>query len=235
MIRIAIALLAAVVPLAAADFWEEKKFHEWSDKQVKRMLEDSPWARPVAVRAEGGGGMRRGGGGRGGGVDMSDASESAGRSRGGGRNAEPPEAPPSITVYVRWHTALPIRQAVARMRFKDEVQTSAEAKKMLERKEERYVVGVAGLPAQVVGRAAADIKDRVRLRLKNKPEIPAQQVEIDRQQGRVNLYCFFPKGQGGAPVIEAADGEVEVLLQLQQKISRKFKLKDMMYEGKLEM
>lgn len=232
MTRVAIAILTALVPLAAADFWEEKKFHEWSDKQVKRMLEDSPWARPVAVRADSGG--MRGRGGRGGGVDMSDATQSSARQRGGG-NAQPPEAPPAITVFIRWHTAQPIKQAVARMRFKDEAHTSAEAKKMLERQEDRYVVGVAGLPAQVVGRAAAELKGRVRLRIKNKPDIPAQDVQMDRQQGRVNLYCFFPKGQGGAPVIDVADGEVEVLLELQQKISRKFKLKDMTYAGKLEI
>ena len=35
----------AGVALAAADFWEEKDFTAWSDKEVEKMLTDSPWAK----------------------------------------------------------------------------------------------------------------------------------------------------------------------------------------------
>ena len=41
-------LLACAV-LAAADFWEEKEFTSWSDKDVEKMMSNSPWAKPLTV------------------------------------------------------------------------------------------------------------------------------------------------------------------------------------------
>ncbi len=60
----------AAVALLAADFWQTKKFTDWTDKEVQKILKDSPWARPVEVRLGGGGGglgEAGGGGGPGGG------------------------------------------------------------------------------------------------------------------------------------------------------------------------
>jgi hypothetical protein len=46
----------------------------------------------------------------------------------------------------------------------------------------------------------------------------------------------FPRLQPGAHEIKLEDEEVEVFLQLEAgKISRKFKLKDMVVDGKLEL
>ena len=41
--------LVAGVALVAADFWEEQSFTEWSDKDVQKMLADSPWAQQVRI------------------------------------------------------------------------------------------------------------------------------------------------------------------------------------------
>jgi hypothetical protein len=58
--------------VSGADFWKEKQASEWSSKDVKRMLTNSPWAKEVTLETGGampGGGMgglgggRRGGGG----------------------------------------------------------------------------------------------------------------------------------------------------------------------------
>ena len=35
--------------LAAAEFWETKHFTTWSDKEVEKILTDSPWSREVGV------------------------------------------------------------------------------------------------------------------------------------------------------------------------------------------
>ena len=58
--------IVACAALAAADFWEEKDFTAWSDKEVEKMLTDSPWSRNLTVALRGpagGGGGRRGGAG----------------------------------------------------------------------------------------------------------------------------------------------------------------------------
>ena len=39
--------------LAAADFWDEKDFTMWSDKEVEKMLSDSPWSRRVTIAIRG--------------------------------------------------------------------------------------------------------------------------------------------------------------------------------------
>ena len=122
------------------------------------------------------------------------------------------------------------------MRFGAEAGTSAEAAKLLARQEDRYVLGVAGLPAGLLQDDAAAVKKGIVLKLKNKPPIPVADVQGERKGNRVNLFLIFPKGQDGSPLIEASDGEVEVEIRLEsERISRKFKLKDMMFGGKLEI
>ena len=56
-------LLAAGTLLQAEDFWEKKKYAEWTDKEVRQMLTNSPWARRVEIPL---GSAMSGGGGRGG-------------------------------------------------------------------------------------------------------------------------------------------------------------------------
>jgi hypothetical protein len=144
--------------LEAADFWEKKKFSQWSPKEVQKILRDSPWARPVQVHLQGpsvggAGGRGRRGGGRSTDVSAESGggfgSEGSGMPRGGG-GMEGMSSPPTATVIVRWHSALPVKQAVARARFGDEAGTSPEAAQMLARDQDRYVIGVIGVPMQAV-------------------------------------------------------------------------------------
>lgn len=238
----------AAVALLAADFWQTKKFTDWSDKEVQRMLKDSPWARPVEVRLGGGLGMggmggRGGRGGRGGGGGLPSAEmggggleEGGGGGRGGGGGMGGIEAPPTQTVIVRWHTALPIKQAVARARYGAEVSTSPEAAKMLARQETHYVVGVIGLPMAMAKMNPARMKSNALLKIKGRPPIEAEAVQAAPDQRGANLYLFFPKSQPGSHVIALEDNEVEVSMKLgSTEIKRKFKLKDMVFEGKLEI
>jgi hypothetical protein len=44
MVTIAAAWAAMVVVASAADVWDTKPFTEWSDKEVEKLLTDSPWA-----------------------------------------------------------------------------------------------------------------------------------------------------------------------------------------------
>src|ERR1041385_1924400 len=90
--------------LWAADFWASKPFTEWSDNEVKKILQDSPWTGKVTIRmggvvppplGGGGGGPR--GGPQGDGGDAG-ASGGAGGFGGGGE----------VTATLVWQTALPI-------------------------------------------------------------------------------------------------------------------------------
>ena len=146
------------------------------------------------------------------------------------------QAPPTVTAIVRWHTALPIKQAAARSRYGDEAATSPDAAKMLARQEQQYVVGIAGLPGRLVRGKPEQLRSSAFLKVKGQPPLQAADVKGDREQDRANLYLFFPRGQAGSHVITLDDQEVEVLLKLPSlEIKRKFRLKEMVYEGKLEI
>ena len=240
-------LSLGVATLWAADFWQKTKFTEWSDKDAQKMLKDSPWARPVEVRlgggAGGGGGSKGGGrGGRGGGGEMSaapSASDDFGGGGGGGRGGGGggggmQESAPGQVLIVRWHTAMPVRQAVARMRFGKEAGTSPEAAKLLQPEEKRYVVGIAGLPPQLVMRMKpAELKSRATLKLKGKDAIQALDVLADKGERGANLYLIFSRPDNP---ITLEDGDVEVVLKLASvEIKHRFRLKDMVFEGKLEL
>ena len=114
--------LIACVPLMAIDFWEAKDFTAWSDKEVRKMLSDSPWSREVVIltpdlslasRVGGltggvvGNGGRAGRAAGGGGV----AGDGAGNLGGGSFLASPHRTP----LVVRWASAQPVKQALARL------------------------------------------------------------------------------------------------------------------------
>ena len=241
-------LSLGVATLWAADFWQKTKFTEWSDKDAQKMLKDSPWARPVEIHLGGAGGGSKGGGrgGRGGGGgDMSaapSASEDLGGGgggggrggRGGGGGGSMQESTPGQILIVCWHTAMPVRQAVARMRFGKEAGTSPEAAKLLQPEQKRYVVGIAGLPPQLVMRMKpAELKSRAMLKLKGKDPIQAIDVLADKGERGANVYLVFSRTDNP---ITLEDNDVEVILKLASvEIKRRFRLKDMVFEGKLEL
>ena len=236
--------------LWAAGFWEKKKFSEWSDKEVEKIMKDSPWSHTVEIpmgggggRGSGGGGGRGGGGrrgGGGGGANISDASNSGGGGGGdiGGGGGGGGElggggggGVQTMSLVVRWHSAMPVKQAVARLRFGAEAATAAEAAKVLAPDNTAYVVGVGPMPMAML-RDPAAFKSSATISVKGKDPIPAAEVKGDRQGNMVNLYVFFPRAQA----ITVEDGEVEFAAKLNTtSIKRKFKLKEMMFDGKLEL
>ncbi len=239
-------LCAGAIALLAADFWEKKQFTEWSEREVQKMLRDSPWARTVevALPAPGGGGgggrMGRGGGGipsaaSGGGFGGGgEEGGGGGMGRmGGGEGA----SRPTMSVVVRWHSALPIKQAVAKVRFGAEAATAPDATKMLGREETRHIIGVIGLPLAVLRGQPDQLKSSAVLKIRDQEPIQPEHVQGDKgEPNRANLYLFFPREADGKPLIDLEDKEVELIVKAGPvEVKRKFRLRDMVYNGKLEI
>ncbi len=253
---VSLAFLSSV--LFAADFWQKKKFSEWDEKETAKLLNDSPWAKSFSVYLKGfearggrGGGMdsgmgggggrgggRRGGGGGGGG-GFSAESQGGGEGGGGGDmggGGGGPAVSSGIPVVMRWLTSLPIRQVNARLKFGPEAGTSKEAADLLAKPQQFYIVGISGIPAKAITVNPEELKNLAELRLKNLPPIKPSNVQVEAQRATAILYLVFPRMQEGAHQIVVADDEAEVFLQIEAgKISRKFKLKDMVFDGKLEL
>ena len=106
-----------------------------------------------------------------------------GRGRGNEGKMEAREQTPPTEIVLRWLSALPLKQAIARANFGEKAETAPQAVKSLSRQEDRYVVGVFYLPALVLQGKAADAKAGCTLKVKGKPEIQAESVVPDTQAG----------------------------------------------------
>jgi hypothetical protein len=228
-------LFAAVFVFAfsvmAADFWT-KPSTEWGDKDLQKMITNSPWAHSFTAGGSAGGGgdpgapgpMSERGGGRGGGGG-------GGGAPGGG--PPPGGGGPSATIIARWQTALPVKQAFVRIKFGAEAATSPDAKKILEREETTYAIVLSGPFASLMRAGSPEtvkkgIIDATSLSAKGKDAGKPTDVEI----GQKDMLFTFAR----TAAFTVDDKEVEFDTKLGEiALKYKFKLKDMVYNGKLEM
>ncbi|MCX7604178.1 MAG: hypothetical protein N2036_08890 [Bryobacteraceae bacterium] len=284
--RTLLASLAAALPLPlrAADPWT-KPPGEWTEKDIQRILTDSPWAKQVSITLSsgmpmGGGGGRRGG--RGGapmGGGMADASVGGGSDPGmGGMGGRPGMGEgmggtmaPSITFQIRWQSAKPIKLATVRARMGAEADSSPQAREFVEREEPDYVIAVIGppmgppegemRPGGMGGPAPggepkpepgkggpagggrerrggdpeqwmAALKENTWLAWKEHEKLHPSSVTLPPGGPRGVLIFRFPKDHP----IELEDREVEFCMRRgPMEVKKKFRLKDMVYEGKLSL
>jgi hypothetical protein len=221
--------------LMAADFWQ-KPYTEWSDKDTAKMMTDSPWAKSVIVSMGGPGGaggpdLAPGGGGGFGGH---------GGPQGGGGSEYGPgaqgSAAPSFEVVARWQSALPIRQAFVRLKFGAEADKSAEAGKVLEQRERPYEIVLSGPMGMFLGGkpgdAAKALSEVSSLSSRRTGAIQPIQIEVGKPGKTMDVVFAFPRSMP----FTVEDKEVELTTKLgTSSLKYKFKLKDMVVNGKLEM
>lgn len=234
--------------LWAADFWE-KPFTDWSDKELRRVLTNSPWARQTntvmtnarpnlppadspASGFPGGDGslIREPNFGRAGGT-------------GSGPTTTLPETPfeQGLPVLIRWQTALPIRQAQMRGKYGKEAATAPGAKKILDQDPTVYVISVTGIPGSLVNLGGAEtakrsIQDQTTLTARGKPALHPNAVEFvhsgDNSGDNVDVLLAFPKTSPFTP----ADQEIDFASRIGTfDVKYKFRVKDMVVHGKLEL
>lgn len=241
--KLPVLLFLCALCMWAADFWNTKPFTDWNEKEVQKVLTDSPWVGkvtmggggpPPAVVGGGGGGGRgggRGGGGGGGpqGGDSGGPDSGAGPGGGGFGGGE-------ATVTLIWQTALPIKQALVKRRFAEQAGTSPEGKALLDRVEQFYVLTLSGVPANLLGAAQGDKKagllDMTMLSVAGKPPLKAVDVQVSSGRGGGTVSFLFPKTTTFTP--EEKDLEFTSKFD-KTTIKHKFKLKDMVFNGKVEL
>jgi len=238
-------LLGLAIGVCAADFWLTKPYTEWSDKDIQKLETNSPWSKQVPLSLSGPGGgpdtgrARRGGSGSGGDLDSPMGSGGTG---GGGRG-NPQEAGggaipgggASSSVTVSWRSALAFREAVAKEKFGAEAATSADAKKIIEDEPKFYLVMISGLPGRALhsnDKMKESLLQSTSLIVKGKDPIQATDVQTGGNEQRPVVLFVFPKT---AP-LSVDDKDVEFSTKLGTIVVRqKFHLKDMMFNGKLDL
>ena len=226
--------------LAADRKWASKDYTEWSAAETERVLADSPWvkraqasygttdedARAYPVKAPG---PREAGlGGRG--VSDGNWDGGVGRMQTGGD--------PKLPVTVRWDSALPIREAL----LKSHAAEAGETPNTLSKPEKYYIVAVIGLAAArkvssenaerdqfEMTRTRQGLLNQSRLLRRDKKAIVPEDARIDESG---NVRVFFPK----TDAITLEDKEVVFGTAFGSiRVSQRFRLKDMVYKGKLEL
>lgn len=200
--------------LVAADFWVDKPFLEWSDKDVQKMTTDSPWAATVGVALP---------------PPPPRPTDDVG-GRGGGRGDGFGADPTRVRVTVSWRSALPMKQAVVRSAVGQGGTPTDEQNTFLAAAEQFYVVALIGLPPQY-SMVGPNTEFEATLERKDQADI----VAVDRvsQRGTTGpiLLLAFPRG-----AITADDREVELVVKIDRlTVKRKFKLADMMFDGQLAL
>lgn len=140
---------------------------------------------------------------------------------------------PSAVFQFRILSALPVKQAIARVRFGHEV-TSPDAVRLLSRQETAYIVGITGVPARMLeGADAASLKNTTQLKVRNRPAAYPRDLQLQKNGPMVDVYVFFSRED---TPIAVEDKEFQVIFKIpNREIKRTFKLKDMVYNGKLEI
>jgi hypothetical protein len=215
--------LVAGAALSAADFWEEQPFTEWSDKNVQKMLNDSPWAQQVRIA-------------------IGNLSEDA------LPTAAQPDGPPEDCggtqfggiqrhrLAVVWTSVLPVKQALVRQASGLGGPVPAESQQMLDQTEPFYAVTLFGIPPSlaVLGSMRDTLMSETELRRKDRQPIVPEDVRLfqNADDGLIRVIFLFPKSD----VITSDDKDVELVTRLvDSEVKKKFKLENMVFQNQLEL
>jgi hypothetical protein len=216
-------LLSALSPssagVLAAEFWDAKPYAQWSDKDVVRMLTDSPWSHQVSVviprspRESG---------------DISTGGRGGGAGDDSGRGGFPVPVP-QLKLDVQWRSARTMRQATALRQFGGVEKIPADVLETLERDDSVYVVIVTGLP-MTFSTSAADARNATFLKRGGHPPIAVSDGGPQKSGNGFALVFAFPR----TDEITLQDNEVEFVTKLGSlEIKSKFRLKEMVANGHL--
>jgi hypothetical protein len=210
------------------NYWESKPYTEWSEKEVDRLLKDSPWTKsvllntgPEGTSASGGGRRSSGGGGD---PEM-----------GAGGGSLPRPTPRLVITWV----ARPIREAMARRLMLTDPEVPKERiEKLLHPNAQFLALLVTGwtLSRQPDRDAAiARFKKETVLLKKNKEKILLADSVLPQKRDDP-LYLRFAREADGMPVLTAADEEVTLVILVGEDTYKiKFKLAEMLIHEKLEL
>jgi hypothetical protein len=159
---------------------------------------------------------------------------------------------PIVNFRMRLLTARPVREAIVRMlaiRRKEEPGTpvSAALQKFIDSNSSDQIILAVVCDAPKVTTSfqkarsllqnltTAELKPNTFLHVKGGPSVPLEEYQPPRPDG-LGARFIFPRAIAGKPVITAENGEVRFYSELGDKftLNRKFRVKEMIYQGKLE-
>ncbi|MFB0519763.1 MAG: hypothetical protein ACETWC_10855 [Acidobacteriota bacterium] len=212
-------------------FWEEKPFTEWTEKEVQKLLFDSPWVKKWRYAFSEKDIISR---------DTTIFSEEANKRVPINPPALPPEEErsPEQTYYISWISALPWKQAIVRYnQLQGQPLDVIQIERFLNTTESYIRINITTSDPELLRPTLRDkIMKMTYLQTKTgKRILPLDYHAPTRENERVALF-IFPREEDGKPLITLEDKEATFSTRLDNLTLRcKFKLKDMVVNGKLEI
>jgi hypothetical protein len=224
---------------------QPKRWTEWSKKEVEKTLNDSAWGQ---TQSEGGSGGQSGSTSA---ITSTMAARNEDRNINAAAKAESGEAKPSTVVkyHVRFLSAKPVREAFARQVLLAQEQPNEELKGQLQSFVDRsfadYIVLAVGLEVGDQKMAAPltraftmatteTLQKNVYLERKDGKKLFLMEYRAPTQDG-MGAKFVFQRVLDGEPFLTEKDS-VRFVAQLNEKmkLNTRYKLADMLYDGKLE-
>jgi len=238
-------LYSAILLIAVqATAQKEKPWTEWTDKEAAKILNDSGWgqtqsevapvAEPTSTSA----------------ITQTTAGRREDQRISAANTVESGETKtrPTINYRVRFLSAKPVRAAFVRM---IELQGAnpekvAELRSFVDRNFGDYIVvtltvdgtdrkRLGAAMEEITGADEAALQKAAYLERKDGTKLFLTNYRAPVQDG-LGAKFVFPRSVDGKPFIDAGSGEVRFVLEMGKmvKLNRRFKVAEMMYEGKLE-
>jgi hypothetical protein len=215
-----------------------KPWTEWSEKETLKMLNDSPWGQTQADTNT---------------SEMFYSPTSQGRigsrplDTSGDRNSQGAYNQSAVLNYhIRFLTARPMRQAIARRAQMANPQLSEQLAAFAEQKSDQYIVvavdydssdrRMSGNALQLFGGLnTGALKNGTYLELRSGKRVFLQQYMSPIADG-MGAKFVFPRLVDGQPFITEDAGYVRFYSEISKtfKLDMRFKTKDMLYDGNLE-
>jgi hypothetical protein len=216
-----IGLLAAALLVAgvayAGDVWKDKDYQNWDEKDIQKILNDSPWVHPLQFGGGGSGAMAAPLSAAG-----SDAAHDGGMSTGtgghglsaGNGTAATQGMGPAMAYKVMWYSSRTVREALARGKELNGTPAD-EARKGLDTASDTYEIAIMGQNLMAYSRAGEDnLKSHAYLMSKKthdkiEPSKVTVQKGGDGMRAIAIIYDFPKTTAAGAPTIAKDDKGVE--------------------------
>ena len=223
--------LFLVLPISITAQWQKKPYSKWSEKEALSVLNDSPWGQTQTVTET---------------SRMFDTGRRVDSSQ--NREAEIPQ----IKFRIRFFSAKPIRQAISRiieLKQKGELnpQLAGQLRALAAGEFPDYIVitvitevadsgSLTASAASLLDRqTTALLKNETYLLVNGGQRVFLQEYQAPRKDG-LGARFIFPRMVNGKPFIVPESGEVLFNADLSggPALKMRFKIKDMMFEEKLE-
>ena len=243
--RLVISVCLLTIALASSAFGQSKPWTEWTKKDVEKTLSDSAWAQ---TQTEGGRSQSSGSSSA---VTQTMAGRRDDRNTDAAERTESGEskAAPSIKFMVRFLSAKPVRAAFARRVLLAQTEPNENLKQQLQGFVDRdfaeYIVVSVGVEVtdakqgdmltKAFSAATTDaLKEAVYLERKDGKKLFLMEYRAPAGDG-MGAKFVFKRALDGQPFLTPSDN-VKFVAQFNEKmkLQTRYKLSDMVYDGKLE-